>query len=471
MYLEFYRLREQPFGVTPNPQYLYFSQTHREALASLSYGVESGCGFMALIARPGMGKTTLLFRLLDYLKNSAGTVFLFQTQCNSHQLLRLILGDLGLDAQEQDPVRMHMQLNEVLLQEARAGRRVVLAIDEAQNLKEEVLETVRLLSDFETPRSKLLQIILAGQPELAAKLARPSLSQLRQRISILCRLNPFPLNETARYIEHRLKVAGYQGRPLFTPAAIEVIAQESQGIPRVINTVCFNALSLGCALGRHRIEPEIVREVLADLTVHTLAESPREDPKHAATAVPATTYASPLPAPQNAAAGRGAAKNEFGVARIENTPAATQKAARLALISGGSASQSERESVSANWLVGVGAAAAVLALFILYFGSSLLMPGGMKANAASSAADHQSADPRDARLDPRSVPSVYVVKPNETLERISVRYFGRYDVELLKQFQALNPQLSNPDRIEVGQRLHLPQPSDSSQSGVLGKND
>ena len=188
MFLEYFGLREQPFGGTPDPRFLYFGATHREALASLCYGIESGCGFLALIAQPGMGKTTLLFHLLEYLRNSAQTVFLFQTQCNSREMFRHLLNDLGIDSGDQDLAAMHESLNSVLLSNARNGRRVVVVIDEAQNLKDSVLETVRLLSDFETSKTKLLQIVLSGQPQLADKLSQPGLTQLRQRISAISRL-------------------------------------------------------------------------------------------------------------------------------------------------------------------------------------------------------------------------------------------------------------------------------------------
>ena len=167
MFLRYYGMREQPFGVTPDPHCFYLSATHREALASLIYGIEAGRGFVAMIAQPGMGKTTLLFQFLELLGNSARSVFLFHTQCNSHEFFHYLLSDMGIDSQGQDLARMHDHLNQALLAEARAGRRFVLVIDEAQNLDESVLETVRLLSDFETPRSKLIHIILSGQPQLA----------------------------------------------------------------------------------------------------------------------------------------------------------------------------------------------------------------------------------------------------------------------------------------------------------------
>ena len=248
MFLEFYGLREQPFGVTPDPRFLYLSPAHREALASLYYGIEAGRGFLALIAKPGMGKTTLLFQLLEKFRGNARTAFLFQTQCSSREFMRFLLAELGFESQEQDFVRMHEEFNKLLLQEARAGKRFIIVVDEAQNLDPSVLETVRLLSDFETPRAKLLQIILAGQPELADKLSSPKLSQLRQRISVLNGLPQLSAEETSKYIQHRLRTAGHSSAPLFSPAAIHAIAEFTEGIPRSINNFCFSALSLGCAL-------------------------------------------------------------------------------------------------------------------------------------------------------------------------------------------------------------------------------
>src|SRR2546430_8136129 len=159
---------------------------------------------------------------------------------------------------------MHAHLNEFLYAEAVACRRVAVFIDEAQNLSDTVLETVRLLSDFEAPDKKLLQIILAGQPALAQRLAGPSLVQLRQRIAVQARLDALPAGETIRYIQHRLKVAGYQGPELFTPDALELIADRSRGVPRLINNVCFNALSLGCAMRRRQIDVVVPSEAVED---------------------------------------------------------------------------------------------------------------------------------------------------------------------------------------------------------------
>ena len=291
---QFFGLREQPFGVTPDPRYLYLGPGHREALASLFCGIEANRGFLALIAHPGMGKTTLLFHLLEKFRHSARTAFLFQTQCSSRELLRFLLAEFGIESKENDLVRMHEQFNRYLMQQSVAGNRVIVVIDEAQNLEPSVLETVRLLSNFETPRAKLLQIILAGQPELATKLAGPSLSQLRQRIASFNGLDPLAPQEVARFIDHRLHVAHYQGPPLFSDKAKAMIAGLSEGIPRNINSLCFGALSLACALRQKTIDTEIVREVFGDLDLQKLI------PHSQRVAVPrhSTTWSSQLADPK-----------------------------------------------------------------------------------------------------------------------------------------------------------------------------
>jgi general secretion pathway protein A len=267
MFLKFFGLREQPFGVTPDPRFLHLSPAHREALASLYYGIETGRGFLALIAKPGMGKTTLLFHLLEKFRASARTAFLFQTQCTSREFMRFLLAELGYETADHDFVRMHEEFNRHLLQEARAGNRFIVVVDEAQNLDASVLETIRLLSDFETPRAKLLQIILAGQPELADKLASRQLSQLRQRVSLVSGLQPLSAEETRKYVHHRLHVAGYQGNQLFTDQALATITSFTEGIPRNINNFCFNALSLAFAMRQQSVDSAIVQEVISDLDI------------------------------------------------------------------------------------------------------------------------------------------------------------------------------------------------------------
>ena len=270
MFLGHYGLRENPFGVTPDPRFLYNSGTHREAQASLMYGIESGVAFQALIAEPGMGKTTLLFNLVEHYRQIARTAFLFQTQCDSREFLRYLLSELGAGSKERDFVSMHEKFNHILLSAFRADKRVIVVIDEAQNLDFSVLETVRLLSDFETARVKLVQIVLGGQPQLAQKLASPELTQLRQRISIVSRIAALDQNEVESYVRYRLELSGYRGAELFTDGAFAIIASCSSGIPRNINTLCFGALTLGCALERKIIDTDIMQEVVADISIESM---------------------------------------------------------------------------------------------------------------------------------------------------------------------------------------------------------
>jgi general secretion pathway protein A len=275
MYVSYYKLAEQPFGVTPDPRFLFLTPSHREAMASIQYGVMENRGFSALIAPPGMGKTTLLFDLLQRLKEAMRTVFLFQFQPSPEGLMRSLLAELDIPDDGADFTGMQEKLNQAILAEARNGKRIVVVVDEAQNFREPVLEVLRMLSNFETSTEKLLHIVLSGQPQLAEMLAAASIQQLRQRISIIAALQPLDAQQTRQYIDHRLRVAGYHPvRPLFSDAASDLIAEYSGGIPRNINNLCFNSLSLGCALRRERITPELVKEVSSDLDLRPRSANP-----------------------------------------------------------------------------------------------------------------------------------------------------------------------------------------------------
>jgi general secretion pathway protein A len=243
MYQSYYGLDEMPFNITPDPKFLYLSPTHQEALQHLLYGLEERKGFIVLVGEVGCGKTTMCRRLLNELDDSEwDTALVLNPRINEAEMLRAILGELGETPKGQGLHELIAQMQQVLLQRISSGREIVLIIDEAQNLSFEVLEQIRLISNLETDKQKLLQIILMGQPELKDILGLPELRQLRQRILVHYELKPLTRRDVAHYIRHRLTLAGSQGRPYFTSWAAWRIHRFSQGIPRIINNVCDKAL-------------------------------------------------------------------------------------------------------------------------------------------------------------------------------------------------------------------------------------
>jgi len=268
MYEFFYGLRENPFNVTPNPEYIYLGEIHREALAQLLYGVREKKGFIVITGEVGTGKTTLIHYLLDRLDSNGHTktAFLFNPKLTVNDFLQYILKDLGVSVQGRRKGEYLHKLHRYLLDAYQRDERVILIVDEAQGLKPELLEEIRLLSNLETARSKLLQIILLGQPELDKTLSQPGFRQLRQRINLRYHLLPFSEKETKEYIEKRLRVAG-ANRSIFTEKAIKEIYQKSGGIPRLINILCDNALLNGYALDQWTVDEKSVKEVAKDLNL------------------------------------------------------------------------------------------------------------------------------------------------------------------------------------------------------------
>ena len=279
MYERHFGFLHRPFAMTPDPSFLYRGKIHREALAGLMYGVRELRGLVSLIGEVGTGKSTLLRALMESLVPSQKTIFLTHTTVNRKQALAMMLSELDLDA-EGDRAELVQRLHRFCLREVQSGNPPpLLIVDEAQNLSCQVLEEIRLLTNLETVHSKLLQVILSGQPELEDKIFLPELRQLRQRIAVRTRLAPLEISETPTYIEHRLTVAGYSREPLFSSFALEVIWRASGGIPRIINLICDHSLLNAFGMGRQSVPDQSVLESLRDLGLAIRGTSGRHKPE------------------------------------------------------------------------------------------------------------------------------------------------------------------------------------------------
>jgi len=258
MYEEYFSLKERPFSLTPDPEFLFLSGSHQRALDHLLFGLESGEGFIVVTGDIGVGKTTVCRALLRRLPERFATALVVNTLLTEKELLRTVLDDFGAPVPDGTRKDLLDALNRFLLAEAEVGRRPVLIIDEAQNLAPSLLEQVRLLSNLETEKRKLLQIVLFGQKELQEKLRLPQLRQFDQRITVRATILPLDRRETSRYIQHRMIVAGASGSAFLSPAAERLIHRRSRGVPRRINQLCDRALLAACVRNAARVEREDV---------------------------------------------------------------------------------------------------------------------------------------------------------------------------------------------------------------------
>ena len=265
MYTDFFGLREKPFALSPDPRFLYLSGSHREALAHLLYGIEEGEGFIAITGEVGTGKTTLCRTLLERLGSETEVAFLFNPIGSGIELLQAISREFGLPTQPATRADLNDGLNRFLLEKKSAGHRVLLIVDEAQNLGTETLEEIRLLSNLETSTSKLIQILLLGQPELARKLDSPELRQLRQRISVRWNLSSLSARETRDYVRHRMRVAGDSERSIFSDASLRSVYRRTGGVPRLVNVLCDRSLLVAFGSARSKVSAAIVRRAAKEI--------------------------------------------------------------------------------------------------------------------------------------------------------------------------------------------------------------
>ena len=282
MYKKFFGLKENPFNVNPDPRYLFLTPNTQEALACLTYGIETRKGFILLTGEVGTGKTTLINKLLEWLhKERVFTAFVFNPRLSVSQFFDFMMADFGIPCESHQKGQMLLKLNQWLLDRYQAGERAVLVVDEAQNLSPQMLEEIRLLTNLETSTEKLLQIVLAGQPELEQKLNQPQLRQLRQRITLRAKTRQLTLEETQGYIQERMRIAGAENPDIFSPEAVAAVHRYARGIPRVTNLLCEHALVSSFVDQKNPVPPEIVEEVARDFDLHIvdpLAQTPPPAP-------------------------------------------------------------------------------------------------------------------------------------------------------------------------------------------------
>jgi type II secretory pathway predicted ATPase ExeA len=275
MYREFFGLKENPFNVSPDPRYLFVTEQVQEALSSLMYGIQTRKGILTLTGEVGTGKTTLVNQLLDWVRTrSIKTAFLFNSRMNSTQLLDFVLAEFEVQCDSRSKSQQLMKLNQWLLDRFCAGETAVLIVDEAQNLTFPVLEEIRLLTNLETSREKLLQIVLSGQPELEEKLKLPQLRQLRQRITVRSKTSLLTREQTGNYIVERLRIAGATGDPIFSMKAIEAVHLYSVGVPRVVNMLCEHSLISAFVERQRPIESKVVEEVAREFQLDEVEPIP-----------------------------------------------------------------------------------------------------------------------------------------------------------------------------------------------------
>ena len=274
MYLEYFKLKEEPFSTTTNPKYLYRSQTHQQALERIVMSVSQRRGINAIVAEPGLGKSMLIRTLIQGLNQTVRFAWVFNTTMDEKELLKYICRDFGLQPQGNDVSELIMELYTFLIKEYEQGNYAILIIDEAQSLKINVLEEIRQLSNLETVNKKLLQVILSGQPQLNDYLNHPSLQQLKQRINLKATISRMGKHDTKNYIRHRMEIAGALRNDIFTEAALDEVYEISDGIPRLINQICDNALMEAAKAKRNQIDSTLIRTLLQQDKVMVAPKTP-----------------------------------------------------------------------------------------------------------------------------------------------------------------------------------------------------
>ena len=458
MYCTHYKFSEKPFDVTPDPRFLYLTEGHRETLASLIYGIRERRGFITIVGEVGTGKTTLLNAALDRLDDKTRVAFIFNTDVNFDEMLSMALYEWGLIKSQESLSKVNavQRLNDFAIEQLAKGGNVVLIVDEAQNLDNSVMENLRLLSNLETRKHKLVQIVLSGQPELDTKLGRYELRQLAQRISL--RRYVFPLDEkdTYAYLEHRLKVAKHKNSSPFTDKAQKLIWEYSGGVPRKINILCDNAFLIGYGLKKNTINSAIVQEAAQDLKWHRFS-----DTKASSNVPPAETgftwvetKPSRRPLKLTAAmiiAGLLIFAGSFLllVPQSDTTKQAviTQKINAQEVPKKDIEPETRIKNDEVSYL-------AISKYHLLNEKSLDLIVQDLSLPEAQ-VDDKEKSNPSIPVKEEEIIRHI-VVKKGDTIYRIIVQTYGAYDDVILNKVQRQNPKIIDPDIILAGQVIKLP---------------
>ena len=481
MYCGYYGFSEKPFEVTPDPKFLFLSPSHRETLASLVYGIRERRGFIALVGEVGTGKTTLINAAIERLEGNTKVAYLSNTALNFNQMLLMVLQELRLvdPGQRVGKVEAIRLLNDFTIRHLSEGGNVVLIIDEAQNLDATSMENLRLLSNLETRKHKLIQIVLAGQPELDAKLGRPDLRQLAQRVSMRRSIASLKEEETYEYLRHRLDVADYRGSELFPKRAKKLIYECSEGIPRRINILCDNALLIGFALKKKTIDIDCLAEAAGDLKWAPIEKASK---RASSDAKPPSPQLAPKSSTSRFALAAGitlAAALAFvfgitfggsGLPFSVTVPFFSNKSPKA-----GSSPVHESVPLVRSIIptmpdsvpkLGVddhtnpkGMTASTLGeVETPVQPEHVASPSTLEATEFSS--EQEIAQPDKITVTDKSEPvsgRVVVVERFDTLSGIIQRDYGRYGDKLLTEVLKENPEIRSPDRISIGQVIRMPE--------------
>jgi len=442
MYAPHFGLREDPFGTAPDPRFLYFGREHGEALAALHYGLKERRGLLVLVAGPGLGKTTLLHFLLGSWREKADTAYLYRAPETREVMIAAVLEDLGVTAAGTYPENCRL-LRERAASCRRRGRRLLVVFDEAQGIPADVLEEIRQMENLETPEEKLVDVVLAGLPAMVARWDSPGSEALRQRVGLRAEVNPLDAAEVRRYVDHRLRAAGRKRQRVFSRGALRLLAEASRGIPRAINTLCFEAMTAAFAAGKTRVGQQEMRAAMATAGGVGRVEAAPSRLRWAAAAAAALVVVSVV--------GVGQLRRRAGHAPMAAEPVWTVPSVAAAP-KATAAEQPTAEAPAAPEELKLPEQAAEAPPMQ----QAPAGPTGSAVEPQAPAAEAQAKPGTTPDHGAGAVPEQVRVQGTDTMRQISLRRYGRWNEQVWMHIRKHNPRLTDPARLRLGQVILLP---------------